>query len=319
MDVDIPVAERSGSLAVVIVTFGAHQLLSENIGTMHLPGSSDRVVIVDNFHSDDERMAIRDQANARGWIFLPNDSNIGFGAAVNLGAMWAFSHGFEFALVLNPDARIDEDSIAQLREECRRDPMAMVGPRIVRTDGSLWFRAGRVALSNGDVSGAGDPAELGQHGWISGACFMVHRNLWDVVGGFDTSYFLYWEDIDLSWRWMAAGGRLTIRQDLVAIHDAGGTQPGEGKSAAYFYYNCRNRLLFAAKHLAPRQSLRWVLVTPAASKRILYRGGRRQLLRSAKPLIGAIHGSASGVAQALMTVSRQIWADRNHRRVQVAQ
>ena len=299
-----------GDLAVVIVTFGAHDLLDENIGTMQLPRSTDRVVIVDNFHSDHERAAIRDMAAAQGWIFLPNDRNLGFGAAVNVGVAWAFSNGFEFALVLNPDARIDTDSIAQLRAECERDPLTLVGPRIVRTDGSVWFRAGQVDLSNGDVSGSGDPADLAKNGWISGACFMVHRNLWNVVGGFDVDFFLYWEDIDLSWRWVAAGGRIKVRQDLVAVHDAGGTQPGTGKSATYFYYNCRNRLLFAAKHLSGRQALRWVVRTPAASKRILYRGGRRQLVTSMQPLSATVRGSIVGALAVLVAVMGGSWLDR---------
>ncbi len=71
------------------------------------------------------------------------------------------------------------------------------------------------------------------------------RELWDLVGGFDESYFLYWEDVDLSWRIVAAGGRLAVAEDLTAFHAVGATQAGSTKSATYVYYSARNRLRFA--------------------------------------------------------------------------
>jgi len=86
--------------------------------------------------------------------------------------------------------------------------------------------------------------------WLSGACFAMHRDLWTTVAGFDDDYFLYWEDVDLSYRVVKAGGRLAVRQDLVAVHDVGGTQHDvtqRAKSSTYYYYSCRNRLVFAAK------------------------------------------------------------------------
>ena len=44
------------------------------------------------------------------------------------------------------------------------------------------------------------------------------------LGGFDDEYFLYWEDVDLSYRCTRAGGALLVRQDLEVLHDVGGTQ-----------------------------------------------------------------------------------------------
>ena len=90
----------------------------------------------------------------------------------------------------------------------------------------------------------------GDRTWQTGACFLATIAMWDVVGGFDDDYFMYWEDIDLSWRWREAGGALLLRADATAVHDAGGTQSGAGKSSLYVYFNCRNRLLFARKRLA---------------------------------------------------------------------
>ena len=293
------------SLAVVVVTYGSHHLLEDNLGGMAVEEAAGGVVIVDNFQSIRERAAIRGYAEQRGWTFIAMDGNVGFGAAVNHGADWAFRNGFLFVLVLNPDARADTAVVRSLLNDCRSHPLALVAPTIVRSDGSTWFSAGAMDRSNGDVTGTARHHGTGADAWISGACFIVSKQLWELVGGFDPTYFLYWEDIDISWRTIVAGGALRVRQDLIAEHDPGGTQRGTGKSALYYYYNCRNRLLFAGRNLPLSTALGWALKTPGASKRILYRGGRRQLTRSVTPLFSALAGSVVGVGMAARLLAQR--------------
>ena len=127
----------------------------------------------------------------------------------------------------------------------------------------------------------------------------MSRTLFERLGGFDEAFFLYWEDVDLSYRWVAAGGRLVVRKDLAAVHDSGGTQGpqrGRAKSPTYYRYNCRNRLLFAARHLDRRSRLAWALLAPAVGWEILLRGGRRQLVRSWRPWWAALRGTLEGLA-----------------------
>jgi glycosyltransferase involved in cell wall biosynthesis len=132
---------------------------------------------------------------------------------------------------------------------------------------------------------------------------VVNDELLRRIDGYDESYFLYWEDVDLGYRAVSAGGSVILREDLVAVHDEGGTHGDSprstGHSALYYRYNCRNRMLFAARNLPRRTLLRWLLLTPRVSWEILLRGGRRQLLRSPGLLWSAVAGSLAGVAQAL--------------------
>ena len=138
--------------------------------------------------------------------------------------------------------------------------------------------------------------------WLCGACVVVHEELLARIGGYDESYFLYWEDVDLGFRAVAAGATVVLREDLVAVHDEGGThgpRQGRAKSALYYRYNCRNRLLFAARNLDRRGLLCWVLATPAVSWEILLRGGRRQLLQTPSLLGAAARGALAGLAAVL--------------------
>lgn len=111
--------------------------------------------------------------------------------------------------------------------------------------------------------------------WLTAACLAVHRELWDEVRASASSNFMYWEDVDFSYRALAFDARMVVRDDLTVMHDQGGTQGprmGRAKSAFYYYYNIRNRLLFAVLHLPRRRLLRWLWHTPVVSWEIFVAG-----------------------------------------------
>jgi N-acetylglucosaminyl-diphospho-decaprenol L-rhamnosyltransferase len=57
--------------------------------------------------------------------------------------------------------------------------------------------------------------------WVSGACFLVRREAWDEVGGFDPSYFMYMEDVDLCWRLGRAGWKVGYEPAAQVVHAQG--------------------------------------------------------------------------------------------------
>jgi N-acetylglucosaminyl-diphospho-decaprenol L-rhamnosyltransferase len=304
------------AVAVVVVNFGSHELIRANFGPLDLAAVGARLVVVDNHRSAADTEAIRALATEHGWHLVETGRNAGFGAGANAGARVALAGGADVLVVANPDLAMTAEVVAELAAVVRADHDVAVAPRIVRPDGSLWFGGGfislddaRTLLTPADAVGPADVAEpAGPAGpapaasprtppWISGACFAMHRDLWTTVAGFDDDYFMYWEDVDLSYRVVKAGGRLEVRQDLVAVHDVGGTQHDvtqRAKSSMYYYYSCRNRLVFAAKHLDRRDRRRWVRTTPADSRRVLLRGGRRQLVAPHRTLWPVLKGAAAG-------------------------
>jgi N-acetylglucosaminyl-diphospho-decaprenol L-rhamnosyltransferase len=64
----------------------------------------------------------------------------------------------------------------------------------------------------------GKPAEVD---WVSGACFLIRREAWKVIGGFDPSYFMYMEDVDLCWRLRQHGWRVGYDPAACVIHFQG--------------------------------------------------------------------------------------------------
>lgn len=292
-------------LGVIVVNYGSHDLVEANLAGLGFGDIASSVVIVDNFTTAEESRRIAEVCESHGWVLVQNERNVGFGAAMNAGVGRAQDLGCTVFLLLNPDATLSEEDLAGLYERSVADPLCLLSPRIVHPDGSRWFDGGTVLVEKGRTSTAVGSDSSASRGWLSGACLMVHDELWRLAGGFDDDYFLYWEDVDLSWRCAAVGGRVAVAHDLTAVHSVGGTQRGAGKSPTYVYYNCRNRLVFASKHLTRRQVLSWLASSGGHAYKVMLRGGRRSFLRRPAALVAAaIGGTVAGAAKAVRALPR---------------
>jgi GT2 family glycosyltransferase/glycosyltransferase involved in cell wall biosynthesis len=297
---------NGGPIGVVVVSYGSPELLRRTLAGSGLAGDDVRVVVVDNFSSADHRHELTVLAGDHGWHLVALPDNRGFGAGCNAGVAAARDLGCTTFLFLNPDAAISPTVVAELRAHSLREPLALISPVLVDSAGDVVFRMARTDLRTGRVrtrpaDAAGRTNDPGD--WLCAACVVASDQLLRRIGGFAEDYFLYWEDVDLGYRTLRAGGTVVLREDLVAVHDEGGThgadRRGAAKSALYYRYNCRNRLMFAAHNLPRRALLRWVLNTPSLSWDILMRGGRRQLLHRPQLLGAAVAGSLAGLGIAL--------------------
>lgn len=288
-----------GRRALVLVNYGSHDLLSVNLGPACLEQAHPpEVVVVDNFKSVADSAAMAALAAERGWHLLTSPRNDGFGTAANRGIRAAAELGCRTVTVVNPDLELPRAAIDVLHAAALADPRALLTPVIVRPDGRVWFEGGWIARRGGGLRRAADGPAAGLEPWLTGACLTAHIDLWTELGGFSDDYFLYWEDVDLSERCTRAGGSLVVRSDLRVVHDAGGTQTTAGqrvKSPVYYRYNCRNRLLFAARNLSRPEMLRWVATTPRDMWSVLLRGGRRQFRHPTRNLLPALAGSVAGL------------------------
>lgn len=287
-------------VAFVVVNYASTEFLRTNLAASVASCRPDHVVVVDNRSTEAERDRVRVLAREHGWQLVEAKENLGFGGGMNRGVERARSLGARDFLLLNPDATIDGDALDLLRDAAT-SRTTVLAPRIVDSAGSTWFAGADVYLSDGTTMGFARrdrrPGEA-RWEWLTGACLLVPDEAWDLVGGFDEEYFLYWEDVDLSRRVVMAGGALRVVSEAVAVHDEGGTHRGDApqraKSQTYYYYTIRNRLMFAAKHLDDEGVRRWRRGAFASAWEVLLRGGRRQFLRPWSPLRAAYRGVRDG-------------------------
>ena len=300
-------------LAVIVVGYGSSGLLAENLAplTRRLEGA--RTFVVDNRTSDAEREAMRRLSAAEGWDLIEPAENLGFGLGMNAAAERAIAAGAAHLLLLNPDATIEPADVSALLAAAGDDPLVLLAPRVLRPDGSVWFDGSDLHLGDGRITATRNRERLGVHDaeqWLSGACLLVTAELWTRIGGFGDGYFLYWEDVELSYRARRAGGRVEVVEAATAVHAEGGTQgdghatSGEAKSTTYYYFNIRNRLVFAARNLDAASVKRWRRASLPIAYEVLLQGGRRQFLRSAAPLAAAFRGVRDGLRASRRTRSR---------------
>ena len=297
--------------AVVVVSYDSAALLERTLARVAEDSPEARIVVVDNYSTPEAREELVALASARGWEAVLPETNTGFGGGMNLGAARARELGADLLVLLNPDAVIARSDLIRLAARAHADRLALVAPVLKDSTGRIVSDGIVVCLADGSMRSRRSPRPIppgGTHPWLSGACLALSTDLFEVTGGFDARYFLYWEDVDFSARVLAAGGSLDLARDAVAVHDEGGThsesQPQDSgqegsedrsKSDIYYYYNVRNRLLYAGLHLDRATQRRWVATAGRAAREIVLRGGRRQLLRTRRPLITAAQATRDGL------------------------
>jgi GT2 family glycosyltransferase len=301
--VNQPASDPLSTLAVLVVNYGTHDIIEANLRRSVGPDFPGSVVVADSFSDLAEREAIADVCRRNGWTCLALDTNAGFGGGNNRAAEVALRLGATELLMLNPDAWLDLETVRTLQTHVREHPMTLVAPVVLRPDGRLYSAEVDLHLDRGEMlSRRKRPPgtlEARVHTWVSGACFMVSSRLWVACGGFDEEYFLYWEDVDLCRRVVEAGGSVCVDHSCRAVHDEGSSHGFDGspraKSPLYYYFNTRNRLMYAAKHLGGEDRRRWARATPQVSYQILLQGGRRQLAHPGRSVWPALKGSRHGL------------------------
>jgi GT2 family glycosyltransferase len=205
------------------------------------------IVVVDNASTDGSALFV-DQAFP-GVRLIQSPRNLGFGQGNNLGAQWARGAYLAF---LNPDAVVEPGWLEALIGALESEPQAglatskillMDDPARINACGMEVHCTG-VTLCRGLGSARDAFSEMEEVGAVSGAAFVARREVYESLGGFDSTFFLYMEDTDLSWRARLAGYRCVYVPDSIVYHDY-----RLRFNAAKTFYQERNRYLMLLKGL----------------------------------------------------------------------
>lgn len=213
----------SQSLTAIVVTHDSAGVLPACLAALRREGVP--TLVVDNA-SRDETVALATRAGAR---VLSNALNEGYGRANTAGVTAAQT---EFCLILNPDIELDEGAVVALLAATVRYPEAGIwAPSIIEADGRFFFQNRSLLIEsvlgrpvNGearDVPPEGDCCAP----FLSGACFLIRRDVFLGLGGFDPNIFLFYEDDDLCRRLRDSGRSLVHVHDAVARHGRGQSAP----------------------------------------------------------------------------------------------
>jgi len=142
----------------------------------------------------------------------------------------------DLTLILNPDIVIAPNFLVELLKALRRPKMGLVEGRQLPSEHPKDFNP-----------------KTGRTSWCSGACLLGSTQLIKNVGGFDAeTFFLYCDDVDLSWRVRLAGFKTAYQPTAVCFHDKRlSDQAGWMPGAAELYYSAEAGLLLPYKYSRP--------------------------------------------------------------------
>lgn len=163
-------------------------------------------------------------AGASGLKILANEVNLGFVRNCNAAAKHAKG---EFILFLNNDTVVCPGWLDSLVEAARRDPrIAMVGSKLLNADGTIQEAGGIIFRDGWGYSyGRGDDPRRAQYNYVrdvdvvTGACFLVRRNLFETVGSLPDEFApAFYEEFDLAFSFAHHGYRVVYQPKSEVYH-----------------------------------------------------------------------------------------------------
>jgi len=276
--------------SIVIVTFNSRSTIGDCLAPLvKMPHAE--IIVVDNDSKDETALLIAQDFPSISLMTLSD--NIGFGRACNIGV--AASSG-AFVFFLNPDAVAAPHAITMLCEFLERHPMAGVaGGRMLDPLGQpLQSMGDRPTLLSlvmdkplGLLAKAIAPRGIVRRilgnlsrkfrlssapekvAWVSGAALCCRRSTWEVIGGFDENFFLYYEDVDLCLRAAQAGWEVWHEPNAIVSHQSGASFGGNLDFQKRVYFT--NQQYFFRKHCRPISAFFLTLFQKVYSHFKLYR------------------------------------------------
>jgi len=183
--------------------------------------------------------------------------NLGFCAGNNVSMEFADRAGADYFLILNNDTLVEPTFLQPLVEAAEAsDDIGLVGGLICYAESpeTIWWAGGRFSsfleterILDGHPISEIQEAKPFKTDWISGCMTLVPRTIFEIVGGYDESFFIWSDEWDLSLRVSERKKSLLVVPQSKIYHKIGKAL-GVLKPLSY-YYGTRNRLLLKKKHL----------------------------------------------------------------------
>ena len=195
----------SPNLHVCILNWNGGDTLSQCINSILSNDASNfRITVIDNGSID---KSIENLDSQIGVVQL--EKNHGFSVGYNLGINKCLSKDDEYIILLNYDTTVDSNFISSITNQISKNGSDYIyGVKILYDDNRnlLWYGGGVANLSKGVISHIGIRENHENYScqtetdYVTGCCMIIHKDNYLKLGGFDQSFFMYNEDVDLCLR-----------------------------------------------------------------------------------------------------------------------
>lgn len=211
-----------------------------------------QILVIDNNSNEEDRRQLIENIPKTNLIF--NRENLGFAAGNNVGIKKALKANANYIWILNPDVRLEKDSLCILVDTLKSDEkLAAVGPRILHreapgrvfSDGEKMLmdeKAGTFHRNhNLDVNDLSAGIDYNID-YIAGSSMLLNVKAIEKIGDLPEDYFLYFEETDWCFKAKRYNWELAINSNSVVYNLT------SAKTSVFHYYFMRNRLIFCKKY-----------------------------------------------------------------------
>lgn len=227
-------------------------------------------IVVDNASNDGTRDYI--PQHFPNVVWLPQEKNLGFGQANNVGIRYALEHEADGILLLNQDAVVQENAMEKMLAV--NDGLSLLSPLHLNGDGTRIDEMFRISLRNSrnmmmdDLLIRNTLATSYESSEICAACWLMPAALLRKIGGFNPLFFHYSEDNNYYHRLLFHGVKTLLVPQARMCHD----RLLQGNLAAFNRKHLRRDLMLVATNINnsfPRCVVRWLRVLYVCYKRDL--------------------------------------------------
>lgn len=241
-------------ISYLVVSHNSEKHISKCITSIINQSHTDyEIIVIDNNSQDNTVSIVTDFCMKNEKIrSIANKENIGYGSAI--AKVIENTHG-EFLAILNADTFLDKDWARKILDTFKTDQKAM------SASGTIYFPNGELQSSGGMMDKYGAVVQRGSKIFYSrnignksffyndGSSFMVRRKIFQHLN-LDPRLFLYYEDVDLSWKIRMLDYKIIHVPDAISYHDMG--HSFSDMTLSKFYYVARNRIYVCQKNYSLR-------------------------------------------------------------------
>jgi|SRR5579859_6177486 len=246
-----------------------------------------QILVVDNGSKDGSPESL--QSDFPDATVIRNSENLGFAAGNNVGIHAALETGAKYVLILNNDTEVDPGLVRELVSICEKDDSIGISTAkmyFMNPSNVIWFAGSTVNLWTGTFRHVGYGEidrgqfdDVAEPGFATGCCFLIRADLLKKLGGFEESFFIYAEDLDLSVRCRKSGYRIVFNPQAKLWHKESGTMakstrngPRARTTPLQHYLMARNGIFVVRRHASLMQKVVcYPICTLRVTKRLLQR------------------------------------------------
>lgn len=250
-------------IGIVLVNYNGHDLTIKTIESIFASGYPNvEIIVVDN-KSIDDSIDLIEKKYPRLKI-IKNNENLGFGEANNQGINYLINQAnCEYILLLNNDVEIDKNLIYELLKKASISVVTVPKIMYFDTPNIIWYGGGYINFETGSVKQRGinenDSHKYDFEEYVtfaSGCCLLIHSEILKKIGGFDESYFMYYEDTDLCMKFIHNNIKIKYCPKAKLWHKVSSSSGGI-TSRFKTYYKTRNKLYFLRKYHMEFRNVKW--------------------------------------------------------------